>query len=122
MDEVRLRDLPVSDSIRGSRPRVLEILAQQLVADPVRREHPLRVAVEGVTGAGKSTFAAELAGAVSTAGAPALQLSADDFDHRTERRHRDPDPARGYYRDAYNLPALRRLVLDPLGAGRAYTP
>lgn len=73
------------------------------------------MAVDGITAAGKSTFAAELTAAVARTGRPAVHLSTDDFHHVAARRHRDPDRARGYYRDAYDLERFRRLVLDPLG-------
>jgi uridine kinase len=106
----------------GRRARVLDALAEHLIARPARSVHPLRVAVDGVTGAGKSTFAGELVDRVARGGAPALHLSTDDFHHRREHRRRDPDAARGYYRDAYDLDAFRRLVLDPLGLGGRYVP
>jgi uridine kinase len=102
--------------------QVLDALADHLIARPERSMHPLRVAVDGVTAAGKSTFARELADRVLHRGAPGVHLSTDDFHHRTEHRRRDPDPARGYYRDAYDLEAFRRLVLEPLGRSGTYVP
>jgi uridine kinase len=108
------------DSVQ--RRRMLDTLAEHLVAHPARATHPLRVAVDGVTGAGKSTFAGELAARVSAFGTPALHVSTDDFHHPSAHRRRDPDRARGYYRDAFDLGAFRRLVLEPLGEGRPYVP
>lgn len=104
------------------RRRVLDALAAFLVARPERSAHPLRVAVDGVTAAGKSTFAGELADRVAQQGVPGLHLSTDDFHHRAQHRHRDPDPAQGYYRDAYDLDAFRRLVLEPLGTDGTHVP
>ncbi len=80
--------------------------------------HPVRVAVDGITAAGKTTLAAELRSAVAARGRPAIHLSTDDYHYPVAHRRRDADPARGYYRDAYDLDAFRRLVLDPLGPGR----
>lgn len=93
------------------RERLLAELAGRLP----RASHPLRVGVDGITAAGKSTFAAELAVAVAAAGRPSRHLSTDEHHHRLARRRADPDRARGYYRDAYDLETFRRRVLDPLG-------
>lgn len=78
-------------------------------------DHPLRVAVDGLTGAGKSIFSEELTAAVTDRGGRGLHLSTDDFHHRVEHRRRDPDRARGYRRDAFDLTSFGRLVLEPLG-------
>jgi uridine kinase len=97
------------------RDAVLAEVAELLAARP--SAHPWRVAVDGITAGGKSTFAAELTSAVACHGRPAIQLSTDDFHHQRAHRRRDRDPARGYYRDAYDLVGFRTLVLDPLGPG-----
>lgn len=97
----------------SARDRTLGRIADRLVDRPA--PHPLRVAVDAVTAAGKSTFAAHLTTAVAARGRVAIHLSTDDFHHVAAVRHRNPDRARGYYEDAYDLEAFRRLVLDPLG-------
>ena len=79
--------------------------------------HPWRVAVDGITASGKSTTAERLTRAVAARGRTVIHLSTDDYHHTAERRHADPDRARGYYRDAYDLDAFARLVLRPLGPG-----
>jgi uridine kinase len=79
---------------------------------------PMRVGVDGITAAGKSTLAAELTAAVQDLGCQARHLSTDDFHHPRARRHRlGRDSARGYYGDAYDLAAVAALVLRPLGPG-----
>ena len=81
-------------------------------------DRPMRVGVDGITGAGKTTLAAELTAAVQALGCPARHLSIDDFHHPRARRHRrGRESARGYYEDAYDLAALADLVLRPLGPG-----
>lgn len=78
--------------------------------------HPVRVAVDGPAAAGKTTLADELAGAIRASGRPALRVSVDDFHHPERRRRRRGSLSpEGYLRDAFDHPALRRLVLDPLG-------
>ncbi len=80
--------------------------------------HPVRTAVDGVTASGKSTFAAELAVAVSARGRPAIHLTMDGFHHPRARRHRQGRmSAEGYYQDAYDFDALAEHVLIPLGPG-----
>ncbi len=69
-------------------------------------------------GSGKTTFAGRLATAIGNAGRTALIVHADDFLAPREVRHRrgrhSPD---GFFRDSYDLVALIRHVLDPLGSG-----
>ncbi len=97
------------------REAIVGWLAEYLVS---RRpdDRPMRVGVDGITGAGKSTLAAELTTAVQALGCPARHLSTDDFHHPRARRYRrGRESARGYYEDAYDLVALADLVLRPLG-------
>jgi uridine kinase len=80
--------------------------------------HPTRVAVDGVTAAGKSTFARELSAAVAGLGRPSVHLTMDGFHHHREHRHRRGRlSADGYYEDAYDFAALAERVLIPLGPG-----
>lgn len=99
-----------------ARARVLGRVADHLAAR--RAGHPLRVAVDGVTAAGKTTLARELAAAVGDRGRPAAHLSMDGFHHPRAYRHRQGrDSATGYYEDAYDFAAFAHTVLDPLGPG-----
>lgn len=83
-----------------------------------RVAHPLRVGVDGVCGAGKSTFARALVARLRSAGVPAFHVDSDGFHHvRARRRRRTDDPARGYYENAYDFDALASRVLRPLGPG-----
>lgn len=78
--------------------------------------HPVRVAVDGITAAGKTTLANELATAVAQRRRSAARLSMDGFHHPRVHRHRQGrDSADGYYEDAYDFPEFVRLVLTPLG-------
>jgi uridine kinase len=98
------------------RDRVLGRVADQLAARAPG--HPVRVAVDGVTAAGKTTLARELAAALAARGRPAVHLSMDGFHHPRAHRHRQGrDSADGYYADAYDFAAFARTVLDPLGPG-----
>ncbi|MDP9763091.1 uridine kinase [Deinococcus enclensis] len=99
-----------------TRRQLLSRLAARLDAQPAAPV--LRVAVDGVDGAGKTTFADELADALRALGRDVLRASVDGFHHPRERRYRvGRDSPEGFYRDSYDHAALRRVLLDPLGPG-----
>lgn len=78
----------------------------------------LRVAVDGMTGAGKTSFGHELAAALRALGRPTMRASLDDFKHpwRHAREHGyDRVSGEGYYRNAYDFSAARDLLLRPAG-------
>lgn len=80
----------------------------------------LRVAVDGLTGAGKTSFGHELAAALRDLGRPTMRASLDDFKHpwRHAREHGyDRLSGEGYYRNAYDFDSARDLLLRPAGAG-----
>lgn len=99
-----------------TRRQLLSHLAARLDAQPAAPV--LRVAVDGVDGAGKTTFADELADALRALGRDVFHASVDGFHHPRERRYRlGRNSPEGFYRDSYDHAALRRVLLDPLGPG-----
>ena len=71
------------------------------------------VAVDGVDGSGKTTFAGHLAEAIT--GRPVLLIHADDFLNVREVRHRrGARSPEGFWLDTYDYAALEREVLTPL--------
>jgi uridine kinase len=79
----------------------------------------LRVVVDGLTGAGKTTFANELAAAIRERGRSTLRASLDDFKHpwRHAREHGyDRESGEGYYRNPHDFASARTLLLEPAGA------
>lgn len=79
--------------------------------------HPLRVGIDGVDAAGKTSLADALVPYVAASGRQVLRASIDGFHHPREYRYRQgPDSPEGYYEDSFDLLALRRLLLDPLGS------
>jgi len=76
----------------------------------------LRVAIDGVDGAGKTTFADGLAFALRKIGRPIIRASVDDFHNpRAVRYHRGKGSPEGFYLDSYDYTSLRRELLEPLG-------
>ena len=73
--------------------------------------HPVRVAVDGITASGKTTFARAQKRQPSARGRSAAHLSMDGFHNPRAVRHRQGrDSADGYYLDAYDFAAFARLV------------
>jgi uridine kinase len=80
--------------------------------------HPVRVGIDGVTAAGKSTFAFELAKLLASSGRPIVATTLDGFHNPRNRRYeKGRESAEGYYRDAYNYSAVVSDLLEPLGPG-----
>lgn len=97
------------------RPELLELLGGLLL----EREspHPLRVAIDGPDGAGKTMLADELAEHL-TGKRPVIRSGIDGFHNPRELRYRrGPDSPEGYFLDSFDTEALRTLLLDPLGPG-----
>lgn len=90
-------------------------LAELIVA--TERPHPVRVAVDGLTGAGKTRLANDLAPAVRVRARPCIRATLEGFRRPAADRHaKGRSTPEGYYRDAYDLDAIRRMLLEPLGA------
>jgi uridine kinase len=78
----------------------------------------LRVGVGGRTAAGKTSFGHELAAALRGLRRPAMRASMDDFKHPWRHAHElgyDRVTGEGYYRNAYDFPSARNLLLGPAG-------
>jgi uridine kinase len=104
-------------------PELLAELARRIAA--VERPHPLRVAIDGVDGAGKTRLAGDLVAPLRALGRPVVRASIDGFHRpRAERHRRGKDSPEGFFRDSFDLDRLAALLLDPLGPGgdRRYVP
>ena len=99
-----------------AREEMLQLLAERILA--VECDHPVRVGVDGITAAGKTTLADELAGVLADQPCKLIRVSLDDFHNPPEVRYRlgrySPE---GYYRDAMDIASIRDLLLLPLGPG-----
>jgi uridine kinase len=97
-----------------SRQSALDQLAEHISRRHV--SHPLRVAIDGIDAAGKTTLADELAQLLQAGGRYVIRASVDGF-HRpcADRYRRGADSPEGYYYDSFDYVALRDALLDPLG-------
>ena len=93
---------------------LIEMLSERIVG--VTRPHPVRIAIDGVDGVGKTMLADELADAVRTKGRPVIRASIDGFHNPRIVRYRlGRNSPEGYFQDSFNYEALMTLLLSPLG-------
>ena len=106
---------PTPPPASAERTALITSLAGRVAAlDPGR----LRVAVDGLTGAGKTSFGHELAAALRGLRRATMRASMDDFKYpwRHAREHGyDRVSGEGYYRNAYDFGSARDLLLSPAG-------
>jgi uridine kinase len=78
----------------------------------------VRVGIDGVDGAGKTMLADELRDVMAASGRPLIRSTVDGFHNpRVVRYRRGRSSPEGFFRDSYDYATLRRVLLDPLGAG-----
>jgi uridine kinase len=103
-------------SNNSTRSAVLKQLTQTVLA--LKKPHPVRVGMDGVDTAGKTSLADELAELLAGCGRQILRASLDDFhNHKSIRRRKGYENPDGFYEDSYNYPLLKEVLLDPLGPG-----
>lgn len=98
----------------SARADLLGCLGDTIVAKPGR----LIVAVDGVDGAGKTTFADELVPVLESKNRTVLRASVDGFHNpRMIRNRRGKGDPEGFFLGSYNYADFRRYLLDPFRAG-----
>ena len=104
---------PVPPTSTATRARVVERVVDLIEG---RGDGRLRVAVDGFTASGKTSFGHEVACSLAQRGRQALRASLDDFKRPWNEAHLyDRTSGEGYYHNAFDLQATRRLLLDPSG-------
>jgi uridine kinase len=98
-----------------TRDEMLNQLANRLMT--LQFQHPVRVAIDGVDAAGKTTLADGLAALLVQQGRPVIRASIDGFHRpRAERHRQGANSPEGYYADSFDYDALRNILLQPLGS------
>ena len=92
-------------------------LADRILA--IRADHPVRVGVDGPSAAGKTTLADRVAEVLRGRTArTVIRAELDYFMRLVEDRNAYPyDSPESYYLDAWDYPAIRARLLEPLGPG-----
>lgn len=84
----------------------------QLVSILHQKQKPVRVAINGIEGTGKTCFANELQEYLSSKENPVIHVSIDGFHYnKTHRYKQGKDSALGYYQDAYDENSFTQKVL-----------
>jgi uridine kinase len=101
----------------GGRAETLAELARVVLA--VARPHPVRVAIDGCSAAGKTTLADELASVLGGRTTRVIiRVGIDHFKRAVELRTAyPPDSPDSYYLDSWDNAAIRDRLLIPLGPG-----
>jgi uridine kinase len=105
---------PLPPAATPERSAVLDHVAARILACGPGR---LRVGIDGLTAAGKTSLGHELAERISRSGRPVLRASLDDFKKPWRDRHLyDRESGEGYYRNAFDYEVVTRLLLEPAAA------
>jgi uridine kinase len=84
----------------------------------IELHRPVLVAVDGLDAAGKTTLASELSTSLRQEGSYVIEASIDGFHNPRDIRYkRGRDDPEGYYRDSFDLEALKKHLLVPLKVG-----
>jgi uridine kinase len=105
---------PVVDDCVSLRSAAMVDIAASLADLPQRAI----VAVDGVDGAGKTTFADRLKPLIEGLGRQAVRASVDGFHNQAAVRYnRGKSSPLGYFLDSYNYDAFRRFLVEPFRRG-----
>ena len=102
-----------------TRDEMLDQLANCLMT--LQFQHPVRVAIDGVDAAGKTTLADALAGVLIQRGRAVIRASIDGFHRpRAERHRQGANSPEGYYADSFDYDGAfaRRKPRRFNGSGR----
>ena len=106
----------MTKGITPKRPQLLSELAAKILTLPATST--LRIGIDGVDGAGKTTFGDELAEVLAASSRPLIRASVDAFHNPKSVRYRSGKGSpEGFFRDSYDYPALKAALLDPLSPG-----
>ena len=95
------------------RQELLNTIADRILEIP--SPFVTRVAIDGIDGAGKTTFADELSKVLETSKRPIIRASVDGFHNPRDIRYRlGKTSPEGFFLDSYNYSLLKTVLLKPL--------
>lgn len=102
-----------------NREELVTNLGDRILA--LRSDRVLKVAIDGVDGAGKTTLANELGRRLSDRGMSIVRAGVDGFHNPSAIRYRlGKHSPEGFFRNSFDLEQLRTALLEPLSAGRPF--
>lgn len=105
--------------VSAARTEVLTAVADMVSLALAERSRVL-LAVDGRSGAGKSTFADELPGKLRELGIAALRSTTDSFHQpRVDRMRLGANSAEGYYADSHQITRIVDELLEPFATGES---
>ncbi|UCF69782.1 MAG: uridine kinase [candidate division WOR-3 bacterium] len=97
------------------RRHLVELIVQAILG--FERDHPIRVAFDGIDAAGKTILADEVADALNDKQRTVIRASVDGFHRPKKERHlRGEFSPEGYYMDSFDHTAIKEYLLQPLGS------
>lgn len=101
------------------KPPVEDLSLSAIAAEIARMNGRRIVAIDGIDGAGKTTFADKLAPLVAAHGKPVLRASIDGFHNtRALRYQKGKDDPLGYFLDSYKYAEFQGFLIIPFRAGK----
>jgi len=92
--------------------QIFELIKDSILYIQLKKHKPIRVAINGIEGTGKTVFADKLTKYLNSLNVEAIQVSIDGFHFNTEARYKQgKNSAKGYYEDSYDEIAFVNNVL-----------
>lgn len=95
-----------------SEEEIFALIKTHIISIQAKKAKPVRVAINGIEGTGKTVFAHKLTGFLNAGSINGIHVSIDGFHYNKEKRHRQGrDSAKGYYEDSYDENSFVEMVL-----------
>ena len=92
---------------------IFELIKECVLNIQSKKDKPIRIAINGIEGTGKTVFADKLTGYLNSLNIEAIQVSIDGFHFNTVTRYRQgKNSAKGYYEDSYDEISFVANVLE----------
>ena len=93
--------------------KIFSLITENVLNIQKRKEKPVRIAINGIQGTGKTVFAEKLTNHLNLEKIKTIQVSIDGFHFNKKKRYKQGrHSAKGYYEDSYNELAFIEKVLE----------